>query len=104
MPQRPFRHPPSAEMAVTGRFNRRKADFGSCSDLPLGFMRTMTPVRTTPRARKETVSPVRKFALAASLRRRASSLSGAHDFGVAPSRLAVAFQAGPWPAPGPARA
>ena len=34
MPQRPFRHPPSAEMAVTGRFNRRKADFGSCSDLP----------------------------------------------------------------------
>ena len=28
------RHPPSAEMAVTGRFNRRKADFGSCSDLP----------------------------------------------------------------------
>ena len=35
MPQRPFRHPPSAEMAVTGRFNRRKADFGSCSDLPL---------------------------------------------------------------------
>ena len=70
----------------------------------LGFMRTMVPVLTSPRAMKVTASPDRNFALAASRALRASSLSGAQDFGVAPSRLAMAFQAGPCPAFGPASA
>ena len=60
-------------------------------------MRTMVPVLTSPRAMKVTASPVRNFALAASRALRASSLSGAQDFGVAPSRLAISFQGGSVP-------